>query len=121
MHRLRTNNEETQKRLTLVTYKGKLLLICRDEIKTTPSVPVWGLPSLRNVNDLFVKKVEVKDVGPNIDSLYLKDEQVNHLIRKEGWRFEFYKISELPKLELNKATKAVLSNLQEKIANLISA
>ncbi len=121
MKKMKTKIERSQQKLALITYKGKLLLVCRDEIKTTPSIPVWGLPNMKNVNDLFIKRVEVKNIGSSIEFLSLKDEQVNHLLRKEGWRFEFYKISELPKLELNEATKAVLSSLQEKITNLISA
>lgn len=112
--------EAKKSKQTIIAYKGKLLLICRDEISTSPSSPTWGFLNTQNVKELRMKKVETKELGSNTDFLVLRDEQVNQLLRKEGWRFEFYKVSELPKLQLTEDTKLILSDFKDKIGYLLS-
>lgn len=121
MQKQETRKEADRQKLAVVAYKGKILLICEDTISTTPSSPVWGFLNRKNVNELLIKNTESTNLGPDLELLTLKDEHVNKLLRKEGYRFEFYKISELPKLKLTEATSQALSNLEDRIANLISS
>lgn len=130
------------KSVILLTYKGKILLVHRDEIFDTQDENPWHfIVGIKEKNKSFeetiFRKVK-KEINIQLSTIeflscllyqnakkyfyhaQLTDENVNNLIRSDGKIFQFYSPKELDNLKLALSTRLFLikhKDILEKVPN----
>jgi len=125
----------------LLTYKGKILLFSK-EVLTSNMDSIWDFLNIKKVKGGSISEYLQKEInlpiklkkdslsvvqvlprntdGAQLFHLKLTDKYVNDIERKEGWRLEFYRFSEIEKISLSNDTKNLFTKYRDEIKALLS-
>ncbi len=104
--------------LFLVTYKNKMLLYAKEKGFNFHDENVWRLLSKRRLKELNLETKHIL-LAPNLHHIILNDEKVNSITRGNGYRLEFYNISELKKLELSEESRSIITKYYDLIEEVL--
>lgn len=126
--------------LILLTYKGKILLLQRENIINTQNIHAWHFIKKMRVNDAPAESAIIQEVrnethvlldkvtliskvtyGNTIQYLFhsqLSDKNVNNIKRGEGRLLQFFGLNEVNKLQIQPSTKMFFLNNKTFFENL---
>lgn len=126
--------------LILLTYKGKILLLQRENIINTENTHAWHFIKKERANDASAETTIIQEVrnetqvlldnvtliskiiyGNTIQYLFhsqLSDKNVNNIKRGEGRLLQFFGLNELNKLQIQPSTKMFFLNDKSFFENL---